>query len=150
MTINLLDVITKDLTLPKGYDHWAIRSVHPDGASSRGFVWPLHPKTVTAAGPCKVSGDPCPSCVGDGICAAHTWAGMASGGIPAITLLLVAYATQDVLADFPHKILRGADLQGAYLRDANLRGAYLQGAYLRGANLRGAYLRDADLQGARK
>ena len=36
--------------------------------------------------------------------------------------------------------LRGADLQGAYLRGADLRDADLRGAYLRGADLRDAVL----------
>jgi hypothetical protein len=44
--------------------------------------------------------------------------------------------------------LRGADLQGAYLRSAYLQGADLRGAYLQGADLRSAYLQDAYLQGA--
>jgi len=54
--------------------------------------------------------------------------------------------------------LKGANLEGAYLKGANLEGAnlegaYLKGAYLKGANLEGAnlkwaYLKGANLEGA--
>jgi hypothetical protein len=50
--------------------------------------------------------------------------------------------------DLSNTDLRGANLQGAYLREANLQGADLEGAYLREANLQGANLEIADLQRA--
>jgi hypothetical protein len=177
-TVNLLDVITEGRTLPDGCDAWAIRSVHPDLTSSRDYRYPFPGNWAEASGPFTASESECPRTRGDGTCAARTWRGMASGGIPAITLLLVAYNTSDVLGSAADKIrvrrmyvvdlidgarlvrehgnganLHGANLHGANLRGANLRGADLRGANLRGANLRGAdlsvaYLRGADLGGA--
>jgi uncharacterized protein YjbI with pentapeptide repeats len=100
---------------------------------------------------------------------------MASGGVTASTLLLVAYKEEHVLGgsrsggklrlrrflvvdvidglDLLRKSgkganLRGADLSGANLPGANLRGADLSGANLPGANLYGANLRGANLSGA--
>ena len=110
----------------------------------------------------------CPARMGDGLCVGTTWLGMASGGIPAITLLLVAYRKADVLGERPGKLRttevavvaivdgarllreRGAraNLHGANLRGADLYGANLYGANLYGANLYGADLREADLRGA--
>ena len=46
------------------------------------------------------------------------------------------------------RLVSGADLYGADLRDANLRGADLRGANLSGADLYGANLRDANLSDA--
>ena len=120
----------------------------------------------------------CPSRPGDGLCVASSWRGMASGGIPARTLLLVATRSGDVLGrdEFAGKtrhrkvavvavvdgerLLReagaGANLRGREPRrreprgatGADLRGANLGGANLRGANLGGANLRGANLGGA--
>ncbi len=168
-TVNLLDVITADRELPEGFEHLAVRSVRPDLSSSRGYRYPFPGGVAEAAGPFLDHRGSCPAAVGDGICAATTWAGMASGGIPARTLLLVAYRTVDVLGDSETGKLRlramfvadlldgetllresghGAYLYGAYLSGAYLNGAYLYGAYLSGAYLGGAYLSGAYLGGA--
>ena len=99
------------------------------------------------------------------MCVALSWDGMASGGIPARTLLLVAYQSGEVLGRGPsrlrcrrvavvavvdgERLLRevgcGANLSWANLSGADLRGADLSGAYLRGAYLRGADLSGVDL-----
>jgi pentapeptide repeat protein len=169
-SVNLLtDVITKDRELPAGYDGWLIRTVRADFRSSNGFRYPFPGKVAKAPGPCTFSLNECPPRVGDGICAAGSWASMASGGIPARTLLLVAYKTEDLLAGHVtqkarlrkfiivdvidgESLLRTsgccADLYGANLSGADLHGANLSGANLSGANLYGADLRGADLSGA--
>ena len=169
-----LTIITEGRELPKGCDRWAFRSVHPDFHSSRGYRWPFPAKWAEASGPfVKENTGPCPDAEGDGICVASTYRGMASGGIPAITLLLCAFAEKDVLGEDGGKVrvkrarvvevldggliartyLSGADLSGAYLYGADLSGAYLSGAdlsgaYLSGADLSGAYLSGANLSGA--
>ena len=160
-TVNLLDKITKGRTLPEGCDAWAIRSVRADFTSSHGFRWPFPGRWAQAPGPLILTNtDGCPSEEGDGICAATTWEGMASGGIPAGgVLLLVAYATADVLGRTEDEgkfrasrmlvvdVLDGAAVVraagAADLRYADLRYADLRGADLRYANLRGADLTDA-------
>jgi uncharacterized protein YjbI with pentapeptide repeats len=164
----VLPIIVGDRELPDGCDRWAIRSVHADLRSSRGFRWPWPGQWAEAAGPFVESNtDGCPAAEGDGICVADTYQGMASGGIPARTLLLVAYSSSDVLGTTPdeskHRVRRalvvdvvdgdrvarenlyGADLSRADLYGANLYGADLRGADLSRANLRGANLRGADL-----
>ena len=114
----------------------------------------------------------CPQFPGDGLCAAHTLAGAASGGyrVGMSTMLIVGWDPGDVLAATANKTrvsrlwvdpdpvdpvrliewaaATGAYLRGAYLRGADLRGADLEGANLWGADLWGAYLRGADLRGA--
>jgi len=174
-SVNLLtDVITKDRVLPAGYDGWAIRTVRPDFRSSRGYRYPYPGEVARAAGPFNANGNECPNHEGDGICAAGTWAGMASGGVPANVLLLVAYKDKDVLGgSIREKLrlrkflvvdvidgcrlliesgayanLRYADLRYADLRYANLRYADLRYANLASANLRYANLRYADLRSA--
>ncbi|WP_213451557.1 pentapeptide repeat-containing protein [Rhizomonospora bruguierae] len=174
--VNLLDLITKDLTLPDGCDRWAIRTVYPDMRSKHGYRWPFPGQWAEAPGPLRTNNtDGCPDGVGDGICLAHTWRGMRSGGVPAITLLLCAYTSADVLGETTseqkirvrraHVVdvvdgarlirehgtradLAGADLAGAYLAGAYLARAYLAGADLAGAYLAGAYLARAYLAGA--
>ena len=172
-SVNLLtDVITKDRVLPAGYDGWAIRTVRPDFRSSRGYRYPYPGEVARAAGPFNANGNECPNHEGDGICAAGTWAGMASGGVPANVLLLVAYKDKDVLGgSIREKLrlrkflvvdvidgcrlliesgayanLRYADLRSANLASANLRSANLRYADLASANLRYANLRYADLR----
>ena len=155
----------------------AWRAVHPDLRSSRGFRWPWPGNEAVAplpAGREFTHGDPCPQFEGDGLCLAKTWQGAASGGIPAITCLLVEFDDGDVLGEDDDKLrvsrcrvvdvfdapalirdgwcaganLCGADLCGADLRGANLWDANLRGANLWDANLCGANLRDANLCGA--
>ena len=171
----LLDILTEGRTLPDGCDIWGIRSVHPDFTSSRGFRWPFPGGVAEAPGPViHTNRGACPQSEGDGICTAITAYGMASGDIPAITVLITAHAAADVLGADEIKVrvrratvveivdlpgmaragrlsganLYGADLRGADLRWANLRRADLRRADLGGANLYGADLRRADLYGA--
>jgi hypothetical protein len=163
--VDLLDVITKDRELPEGYDQWAIRTVRPDLRSRNNYRYPFPGKVAKAAGPFSEGRGECPSHDGDGICAATTWRGMASGGVVASTLLLVAYKEKHVLGGSRSggklrlrrflvvDVIDGLDLlrksgKGANLRGANLRGADLSGADLSGANLYGANLSYADLSGA--
>ena len=174
---DLLPVIieTTGSTLPDGFDSWGVKSVHPDLLTTHGFRW-------ATPGGLNVSNDALdpentrtrPSHPGDGLCVATSWAGMASGGIPARTLLLVAYRSADVVGRDEDKLriggavasvalvdgerlvrehgqranLQNADLRGANLRGADLRYADLQTANLRYADLRGADLQDAKLRGA--
>ena len=171
----LLDIIREaagNPALPEGCDTWAMRSVWPDFTSSRGFRWPYPGGVATAPGPLLDHRGSCPTAPGDGICVATDARGMASGGIPASTVLLTAHRDADVIGDDePGKLrvkaavvvelvwIKRADLRGANLRGADLWGANLRGADLRGANLadlqganladlRGADLRGADLWGA--
>ena len=164
----LLDILTEGRTLPDGCDIWGMRSVHPDFTSSRGFRWPFPGGVAEAPGPViHTNRGACPESDGDGICTALTAQGMASGGIPAHTVLITAHAAADVLGADEIKVrvrratvvevvdlpgmaragklsradLRGANLYGANLGRANLDGAYLDGADLGRADLRGA---DAD------
>jgi len=157
----VLPILVGDRTLPEGCDAWAIRTVRADLTSSRGYRWPWPGQWADAPGPIiEANTDPCPSEIGDGICVAVDYAGMASGGVPARTLLLCAYATSDVLGTDGHKLrLRRAfvvevldgeaiarrDLTGADLTRANLTGADLTGADLTRANLTDADLTDANL-----
>ena len=132
----------------------AWRSVHPDLRSSRGFRWPFPGGEAVAplpAGRKFTRGESCPEFTGDGLCLAKTWRGAASGGIPAITCLLVTYDPADVLGEDDDKLrvsrcrvvdvfdapalvrdgwCAGADLYGADLTRANLTRAYLSVAYL--------------------
>ena len=172
----VLPILVGDRTLPDGCDTWGIRSVHADLRSSHGFRWPFPGQWAEAAGPFDATNtDGCPSGEGDGICLADTYRGMASGGTPARTLLLCAYASADVLgttaSEGKHRVRRAfvvdvldgeavaranlyganlsrADLRGANLSRADLYGANLYGANLYGANLYGADLYGADLRGA--
>jgi len=170
---SVLDRLTEGRTLPKGYGRWALKTVGPAGHTRGDYRWPLTPKVVKASGPFLDHDGACPQADGDGICVGLTYAGMASGGRPAITLLLVAYRDADVLGADSDKLrlracrveevldgtrvlhengagayLAGANLAGAYLAGANLAGAYLTRAYLDGAYLAGAYLTRAYLAGA--
>ena len=156
----LLSILTDGRELPEGTDQWAMRSVHLDLTSSRGFRWPFPGQWAEAPGPIiEANTDPCPRLQGDGVCVALTPGGMASGGIPALAVLLCAVANADVLGQDPDKmrvrralVVELIDLPGlardADLYGADLRGANLYGADLRGADLCGADLRGADLSGA--
>lgn len=123
----------------------AWRSVHPDLRSSRGFRWPFPGNEAVAPLPDGAEfthGNPCPQFPGDGLCLAKTWRGAASGGIPAITCLLVEYDEGDVLGEDADKLrvsrCRVVDVVDA---PALVRAGWCTGANLRGANLWGA---DAD------
>lgn len=126
----------------------AWRAVHPDLRSSRGFRWPWPGNEAIAPLPDGkefTGGDPCPQFPGDGLCLAKTWRGAASGGIPAITCLLVEYDEGDVLGEDDDK-LRVSRCRVVDVVDATelVRAGWCTGADLRGANLRGADLRGAD------
>jgi hypothetical protein len=159
----------RGMKIPAGLE-FGMRSVHANFESTHGFRWPFPGRWAVAEGPFTKNGGTCPSVPGDGLCVAKTWSGMASGGIPATTILLVGYRLTDVLAESDDKLRakrvrvidaltpselvaerrsgEEADLYGANLRGANLRGANLRGANLYGANLRGADLYGANLYGA--
>ena len=161
----LLDILTEGRTLPDGCDTWGMRSVYPDFTSSRGFRWPFPGGVAEAPGPViHTNRDACPQSEGDGICTAITAQGMASGGIPAHTVLITAHAAADVLGADEIKVrvrratvvevvdlpgmARAGKLSRAYLRGADLYGAYLSGADLGGADLREANIRGANLRRA--
>ena len=143
---------------------WGWRAVHPDGRSSNGFRWPLGGGWVDAGGPIIQHGGACPEMPGDGICIGLKPEGVASGGIPAITCLIVGWMPEDELGrdeikvrvrrarvlevvDLPRWIREGK-FSGANLSSANLRSADLYSANLSSANLRGADLYSANLRGA--
>ncbi len=164
-----LTILTEGRTLPKGCDTWGLKTVRADLSTSNGYRWPYPGSWAEASGPFNTDDlDPCPTAVGDGLCVAWTYRGMASASVPARTLLLVAYSSRDVLGGDRDKVrvtrarvvelldgdaVARADLSGAYLSRANLYGANLYGAdlsraYLSGANLYGANLSGANLSGA--
>ena len=169
---DLLPVIVEreQATLPDGFDTWGIKSVRPDLRTHMGYRWPFPGGVAEATDVNPSNSGACPSSPGDGLCVATSWRGMASGGIPARTLLLVATHSGDVLGTDAavgksrhrrvavvavvdgERLLREAgeraDLEGAYLLGADLGGADLKGADLKGADLRGADLKGADLLGA--
>ena len=155
----LLDIIREaagNPDLPDGCDTWSMRSVWPDFRSSRDYRWPWPGQVATAPGPLLDHRGSCPKAVGDGICVALDAKGMASGSIPASTILLTAHRAEDVIGDDePGKLRVSAAtvvalvwIRRADLRRADLRGADLEGADLRGADLEGADLRGANLEGA--
>jgi hypothetical protein len=154
----------------------AWRVVRPDFTSKNDYRWP-YPGNWAHPNPCDremTNGNACPQFDGDGLCLAKTWAGAASGGIPAAVALLCHFDPADVLGEDDDKIrvrkalvvdvydpqrlirdgwcpradLSGANLYGANLHGANLHGADLHGANLHGADLYGANLHGADLYGA--
>ncbi len=154
--INLLDKLTEGRELPKGYDHWAIKTVRADFRTKHDFVWPFPGRVARAQGPFLDHNGSCPSQQGDGICVATTWEGMASGGVPASTLLLVAYRNIDLLGASDYGKLRvkaakvidlvdGIRLVSAFGERANLSSANLSSANLSSADLRSANLSSADL-----
>jgi len=165
----------REMPEPEGDLIYGLRVVRADFTSTHGFRWPFPGQWAMASGPIRDHGSPCPEVVGDGLCVGLTWYGMASGGLSADVVLLVAAQQEDVLGRDDDKLrarsvyvidaltvaalllertgdelldLRGANLRGVNLRGAVLRGAVLRGAVLRGANLRGADLRGADLRRA--
>ena len=141
----LLDILTEGRTLPDGCDIWGMRSVHPDFTSSRGFRWPFPGGVAEAPGPIIASNrGACPQSEGDGICTALTAQGMASGGIPAHTVLITAHAAADVLGADEIKVrvrratvVEVVDLPGM-ARAGRLSGADLGGTFLGRADLGGA------------
>ena len=140
------------MTTKKAQTLTAWRAVHPDLRSSNGYVWPFPGHEAVAPlpdGEKFTKGNACPTFVGDGLCLAKTWAGAASGGIPAITCLEVTYSTADVLGEDANKV-RVSRCQVVAIFDATLliRDGWMAGANLSGANLDGANLDRANLNGA--
>lgn len=128
------------------------RAVRSDCTSSHGYRWPTAGEAV-APGPINTDNTtPCPRSVGDGICIAKTFIGAASGGIPAITMLVVEYADDDVLGEDDDKVrVSRATVTAAIDFPDLLRAGLVSDAVLAdlsGANLIGADLSDADLSGA--
>ena len=168
-------VAREKATLPDGYDRWGIKSVQPDLRTYKGYQWPFPGGVAHAEDVDPDNTGACPGRPGDGLFVATTWLGMASGGIPARTLLLVAYRGADILGRDEEvgklrcrevavvavvdgeRLLREAgaganlyraNLRRAHLYRANLSGAHLDGANLSGANLYRANLYRANLSGA--
>ena len=171
--VTLIPVIVdrEHASMPAWCDSWGIKSVRPDLRTYGGYQWPWPGQTAVCDPNALVPANraACPSQEGDGLCVATSWRGMASGGIPASTLLLVAYASSEVLGGDTESKLRlprvavvavvdglrllresgaGADLDGANLAYVNLTYADLRRANLTGANLTGANLAIAILTGA--
>ena len=155
---------------PEGHELvWKV--VRPDGRTFGDFRWPF--KGVVKASARAIEKDntgPCPSRAGDGLCLAKTWAGAASGGIPAVTGLAIAYRKADVLGSSADKLrvkachvlgvldlqrlirerrAEKANLSGANLSRADLSGANLPGANLSWVSLSRAHLPGANLLGAK-
>lgn len=162
----LTDILAPRYQLPDGYDSWAIKSVRLDLRTRNEFRWPW-PGNATVRLELDDHDDPCPRRVGDGLCIAKTWKGMASSLIPARTLLLVAYRQAEArgnnnklrvpqvwvvdVIDGEQLLIRDgfrADLADADLRSANLDGADLDGAHLHGANLYGHDPKQLEKRGA--
>ena len=132
-------VAREKATLPDGYDRWGIKSVQPDLRTYKGYQWPFPGGVATAGNVDPDNTDACPGRPGDGLCVATTWQGMASGGIPARTLLLVAYRGADILGrDEEEGKLRCREVAVVAVVDGErlLREAGA-GANLSGANLYG-------------
>ena len=128
--------------------HVGFRAVHGDFTSSNGYRWPFPGNTAHAPLPEGrefTKGDPCPQFPGDGLCVATTWRGAASGGIPALTCLVVEWDDEHVLGADGDKV-RVSEARVVEVLDVPL---LARGGYLRGANLRGADLREANLGEAR-
>jgi len=83
--------------LPEGFDSWGIKSVRADLKTHGGYQWPYPGNVATASDVDLTNTGACPRRKGDGLCVTSTWEGMASGGIPARTLLLVAFRASEVL-----------------------------------------------------
>ena len=132
-----------------------LRSINADFTSSRGYRWPFPGGVAECDAPVKSHEGACPSVPGDGLCLGKTWVGIASGGIPASTLLLCSYRPADVLGEDEEKVrvVRARVLEvftfASLLAEASEEErANLYGANLYGADLGGANLYGADLYGA--
>ena len=167
---SFLDRLTEGRQLPAGCDTWGMKSVRPDGRTYRDYQWPLTPRIVKATNVDKTNTGPCPNHEGDGLCVAWNHQGMASGGIPARTLLLLAYHSRDVLGldeeagkcrvskvrvvavvDGERAIREhghGTDLDGSDLHGSDLHGSDLSYSDLSYSDLRYSNLRYSNLSGS--
>ena len=164
-----------EAVLPEGFDSWALKSTRPDLTTFDRYQWP-QPGGVAECDPAEIvvgSDGPCPSAYGDGLCVGLNWDAMASGGFPARTLLLVAYATKDILGDGSGKVrvskaavvaivdgewllnehsktqdLSGALLEGMMFNFSRMSGITLTSASISRASFRMACLEDANLKWA--
>lgn len=164
-----------EAVLPEGFDSWALKSTRPDLTTFGHYQWP-QPGGIAECDPAKIvvgSDGPCPSEYGDGLCVGLNWDAMASGGFPARTLLLVAYATKDILGQGDGKVrvskaavvaivdgerllnehsktqdLSGASLEGMKFNFSRMCGITLTSANISRASFRMACLEDANLKWA--
>jgi len=147
---------------------WGVKTVRSDFTTRDGFEWPPGGWVRSCNHVDPDNAGPCPSVPGDGLSVGLDFAGMAQGGVPALTVLIVGWVPADELGRDHHKVRvsrafvaglvdgaravrewgRNADLSGADLSGADLSGAYLSGAYLAGAYLYGADVAGAGLSGA--
>ncbi len=167
---DLIPVIVEreQATMPDWADSWGVKSVHPDLTTYGDCRWP-YPGGTAKCDPAQIlnsNTDACPRRPGDGLCVATNWAGMASGCIPARTLLLIAFSSGEVLGRDSYagklrlprvyvaalvdgeRLLREAG-HGANLARANLYRANLYGSNLALANLARSNLAFADLRGSK-
>lgn len=168
-----LEVLSEGYELPDGCDSFGLKSIGLDGRTAYEFLWP-NPGERTGYYPLdKGNLSSCPMRPGDGLCVATDYWGMSSGAFSAISLLLVAYRSQDALGDSKGKLrvpqvavvdridglrfireagpnldLRGARLDGADLRNASLEGMSLWESCLTGVNLERAYISGSDFRHA--
>ena len=141
-----------EAVLPEGFDSWALKSTRADLTTFGLYQWP-QPGGVAECDPAEIvvgSDDPCPSAYGDGLCVGLNWGAMASGGFPARTLLLVAYATKDILGQGSGKVRVSkaavvAIVDGERLLDEHSKMQDLTGASLEDCVGRGTGLDDAGL-----
>ena len=164
-----------EAVLPEGFDSWALKSTSPDLTTFDRYQWP-QPGGIAECDPAEIvvgSDGPCPSEYGDGLCVGLNWDAMASGGFPARTLLLVAYATKDILGQGDGKVrvskaavvaivdgerllnghsktqdLSGASLEGMKFNFSRMCGITLTSANISRASFRMACLEDANLKWA--
>ena len=164
-----------EAVLPEGFDSWALKSTRADLTTFDLYQWP-QPGGIAECDPAEIvvgSDGPCPSEYGDGLCVGLNWDAMASGGFPARTLLLVAYATKDILGQGDGKVrvskaavvaivdgerllaehsntqdLSGALLTGMKFNLFRMCGVTLTSANISRASFRMACLEDANLKGA--
>ena len=164
-----------EAVLPEGFDSWALKSTRSDLTTFDRYQWP-QPGGIAECDPAEIfvgSDGPCPSAYGDGLCVGLNWDAMASGGFPARTLLLVAYATKDILGQGSGKVrvskaavvaivdgerllaehsntqdLSGALLEGMMFNFSSMCGITLTSANISRASFRITCLEDANLQWA--
>ena len=138
---------------------WGVKTVRADFTARNGYRWPFPGGwAVEETDIDWHNKGPCPSMPGDGLSVGLTFAGMAQGGRPARTVLIVGWLPGDLLGEDCEKVRVRCGLVAAVVdgegsvrkfgRGAYLDGADLRGAYLGGADLCGAHLGGADLDGA--
>ena len=160
--ITQIIVEQENAVLPEGYDSWAIKAVHPDLVSSRGFKWPF-PGGETPYLKLDDHDNSCPSRKGDGLCVATTIGASSSGGHLFSTVLLVAYRSSEARGAISDKLrvpqaavvalVDGARLlrdDASYLdmRYARLTDTNLTRIVATWSDFSSAYMQNADLTGS--